>query len=111
MSTTFRSWGGWSIGLWLLIGQGAIANPHSAKAASANVSPANLNLSETTDRLAQVARPVEITDIQIAETAAGFTLQLETNGELETPDCLFAWLRQNDVYFGTPTLKSEIRVY
>ncbi|MEM9806125.1 MAG: TonB-dependent receptor plug domain-containing protein [Cyanobacteria bacterium P01_D01_bin.56] len=86
MSTTFRSWGGWSIGLWLLIGQGAIANPHSAKAASANVSPANLNLSETTDRLAQVARPVEITDIQIAETAAGFTLQLETNGELETPD-------------------------
>ena len=26
-------------------------------------------------------------------------------------DCLFAWLRQNDVHFGTPTLKSEIRVY
>ncbi|MEM1254620.1 MAG: TonB-dependent receptor [Cyanobacteria bacterium P01_H01_bin.21] len=80
-----KGWSGWSIGLWLLMGQGAIASSSLAEAL-----PGDLNLSATTDGLAQVAQAtlVEITNIQISETAAGFTLQLETSGELQTPETL-----------------------
>lgn len=83
MGVIGKGWSGWSIGLWLLMGQGVIANPSLAKAM-----PGDLDLSVTTDRPAQVVQAdlVEITDIQITETTAGFTLQLETNGELQTPD-------------------------
>ncbi|MDV3351194.1 TonB-dependent siderophore receptor [Leptothoe sp. LEGE 181152] len=89
MGTTGKNWGSWSIqltvGLWLWIGQGAMANPHSTLTQETSV---NRNLLATTDRFRQVAQTSqgEITAIQISETTTGFTLQLNTNGELETPE-------------------------
>jgi iron complex outermembrane receptor protein len=97
MTVKWMRWGGWSlrltVGLWLLMGQGAIANEVLPEA------PAGEQLSSPTttvdERLRQIAQDspaeiVEITDIQLEATDAGLRLRLETEGELAVPETSIA---------------------
>ena len=90
--------GGWSvqltIGLWLLMGQLAIANEVTEHPGAWGASPDQGEdgwgqpLTPVDKRLTQIAQTelVEITNVQVEETADGFRLQLETTGELATPE-------------------------
>ncbi|EDX87741.1 TonB-dependent siderophore receptor subfamily [Synechococcus sp. PCC 7335] len=110
MTATRMRWGGWLVqlmaGCGLLLGPAAIASEsvlkENASAMDMTVSDAKPDEASTptvtTDRwlrerwltqsdLAEpAAEVVEITDIQLEETAAGIALQLETTGELITPE-------------------------
>ncbi|MEO1351530.1 MAG: TonB-dependent siderophore receptor [Cyanobacteria bacterium J06635_15] len=98
-----------TIGLWLLLGQGALAEPLQRRIAegiapNTNHTPMpeaaistgevpevnDIDLPATTvdEWLTQIERVerVEITDVWVEETADGFTLRLETTGELAVPE-------------------------
>ncbi len=78
--------GGWSVqllvGLWLLLGQAAIAAEALPKQ----------HVVAPHEWLAQAitAEPIEITSIQLEETSAGITLRLEATGELAAAETSIA---------------------
>ena len=104
MTATWMRWGGWLVqtmaGCWLLMGQVSIASESvlketalamdstspDAKANGVSTSTITIDRWLTQSELAEpAAATIEITDIQLEETAEGITLQLETTGEPITP--------------------------
>ena len=82
MIWTWVKRGGWSVqliaGLWLLLGQAAIAAEALPKR---HVVAPHEWLTQ-----AVAADPIEITGIQLEETSAGITIRLEATGELAAPE-------------------------
>ncbi|NET39476.1 MAG: TonB-dependent receptor plug domain-containing protein [Cyanothece sp. SIO1E1] len=83
-----------TMGLWPLMGQAAIANAVRVPVATIsaaeipnidNIDPPAMTVNEWLAQITQ-AELVEITDVQVEETAAGVTLRLITTGELAAPE-------------------------
>lgn len=86
MTVTRMRWSDWSlrltVGLWVLMGQGAIANDVLLKTTAEGplISP-KTTVDESRQHIAQ-ANPVEITGIELESTETGLRLRLETDAEL-----------------------------
>lgn len=104
MTVKWKTWSGWSlqltVGAWLLMGHGAIAAdaPDSNPVQTADAAISVEEMSEAADERApattvdewraqaEQAEVVEITDVQVEETAEGLRLRLVTTGELAVPE-------------------------